>query len=50
MGKFTDTNLFDFETDYEAYFDQGFNRFINTVVDDLSTPQNSPVYTGYFCI
>ena len=48
MGKFTDTDLFDFETDYEAYFDQGFNRLINTVVDDLSTPQNSPVYTGYF--
>jgi hypothetical protein len=48
VGKFTDTDLFDFETDYEAYFDQGFNRFINTVVDDLSTPQNSPVYTGYF--
>ncbi len=48
MAKFADTNLFDFENDFEAYFDQGFNRFINTVVNELSTPQNSPVYTGYF--
>lgn len=48
MSKFTDTNLFDFETDYEAYFDRAFNKLINTILDDLATPQNSPVYTGYF--
>lgn len=48
MAKFADTNLFDFETDYEAYFNKGFNDLINTIVNDLSTPQNSPVYTGYF--
>ena len=42
------TDIFDFENDFEAYFDQGFNRLINRIVDDLSTPQNSPVYTGYF--
>jgi len=48
MAKFADTNLFDFENDFEAYFDQGFNRLINSLVEDLSTPQNSPVYTGYF--
>jgi hypothetical protein len=48
MAKFADTNLFDFENDFEAYFDQGFNRLINSLVEDLSTPENSPVYTGYF--
>ncbi len=48
MAKFADTNLFDFENDFEAYFDQGFNRLINSLVGDLSTPENSPVYTGYF--
>lgn len=48
MGKFADTDLFDFETDYEAYFDRAFNKLINTILDDLATPQNSPVYTGYF--
>jgi hypothetical protein len=48
MAKFADTDLFDFENDFEAYFDQGFNKLINRIVDELSTPQNSPVYTGYF--
>jgi len=48
MAKFADTNLFDFENDFEAYFDQGFNKLINSLVEDLSTPENSPVYTGYF--
>lgn len=48
MAKFADTNLFDFETDYEAYFDRAFNKLINTVMNDLATFQNSPVYTGYF--
>jgi|TARA_R100000482_G_scaffold84692_1_gene33757 hypothetical protein len=48
VGKFTDTDLFDFETDYEAYFDRAFNKLINKVLDDLATPENSPVYTGYF--
>lgn len=42
------TDIFDFETDYEAYFDRAFNKLINTILDDLATPQNSPVYTGYF--
>lgn len=42
------TDIFDFENDFEAYFDQGFNRLINRVVNELSTPENSPVYTGYF--
>ena len=48
MAKSADHNLFDFETDYEAYFDRAFNKLINRIVDDLSTPENSPVYTGYF--
>jgi len=48
MAKFASTNLFDFENDFEAYFDQGFNKLINSLVEDLSTPENSPVYTGYF--
>ena len=48
MAKFADTNLFDFENDYEAYFDRAFNKLINKILDDLATPQNSPVYTGYF--
>lgn len=48
MAKSVNHNLFDFENDFEAYFDQGFNRLINSLVEDLSTPENSPVYTGYF--
>ena len=48
MAKSKNHDLFDFETDYEAYFDRAFNRLINTMLDDLATPQNSPVYTGYF--
>ena len=40
MAKFADTNLFDFETDYEAYFDRAFNKLINTVMNDLATFQN----------
>ena len=48
MAKFADTNLDDFENDYEAYFDKAFNNLIQTAVAGLSTPEHSPVYTGLF--
>jgi len=48
MGKFADTNLDDFDNDYEAYFDRAFNNLIQTAVAGLSTPEHSPVYTGLF--
>lgn len=48
MARFADTNLDDFENDYEAYFDKAFNNLIQTAVAGLSTPEHSPVYTGLF--
>ena len=48
MAKFADTNLDDFENDYEAYFDKAFNNLIQTAVAGLSTSEHSPVYTGLF--
>jgi len=48
MAKFADTNLSDFENDYEAYFDKAFNNLIQIAILKLSTEENSPVYTGYF--
>lgn len=46
--KFASTDLFDFETDYEAYFNRAFNNLIELTLRQLATPENSPVYTGYF--
>jgi len=48
MAKFADTDLFNFENEFESYFDNRFNQLINAVVSDLSTSIVSPVYTGYF--
>jgi hypothetical protein len=48
MAKFADTDLSNFENEFESYFDNRFNQLINAVVSDLSTSIVSPVYTGYF--
>jgi len=48
MAKLVNHNLDDFENDYEAYFDKAFNNVVQIAVLKLSTPENSPVYTGYF--
>tara|TARA_Y100000004_G_C8774252_1_gene352101 strand:- start:101 stop:673 length:573 start_codon:yes stop_codon:yes gene_type:complete len=48
MAKFADTDLSNFENEFDLYFDDRFNRLINAVVSDLSTSIVSPVYTGYF--
>lgn len=41
-------DLYRISGDIEEWFDSGFNRLINNVVDTLSTREVSPVYTGYF--
>ena len=48
MAKLKNHDLFDFETDYEAYFNKAFNNVIQIAVAKLSTPDHSPVYTGLF--
>ena len=48
MAKSKNHDLFDFETDYEAYFNKAFNNVIQIAVAKLSTPDHSPVYTGLF--
>ena len=43
-------DLLDFDpaNDFEAYFDRALNKAVPAILSALASPDNSPVYTGYF--